>query len=274
MEIEVLLDLIELILTQKDEVEDFAETIIKRNFVIDEETLLAATQLRQIVLVRFILEHGVKPTFKTFQYTAKHEFFELCHLFVEFGSRKILSTSLLEGQLKDNLLDNNLENVKNLINSGVDFIANNVFLIRLTSSRGDTEVFRLLLEHGIDHTIDNNCAIKLAVQFGNFEIVRLLLEKGEEHRIKNEVIQLASRVGYIRIVQLLLDYGADPTANKNEAIQWASVGGHLEVVRLLLNNNTKYKVDPTTGNNYAIKWASKYGYFEIIELLKQYGASF
>jgi len=262
MEFEVLLDLIELILTQKDRVGAFTGAIsqgkfclpyfdylVKEGFLPDEGALLASTQSRQIELVRFVLEHGVKPTLESFQYAAEHEFFELCHLFVEFGSREILSTPELEDKLAETIVEDDQETAINLINRGVNFMIANVEdedgenCIQAASSRGMYPVVHLLLKHGADPTADRNYAIKRA-----------------------------SCAGYTKIVQLLLDYGADPTANKNEAIKGASVGGHLEVVRLLLNNNTKYKVDPTAGNNYAIKRASCAGYTKIVQLLLDNGA--
>ena len=243
MEIEVLLELIVLILTQKGRIEDFVEDIIKKNFVLDRETLFVATQMRQIELVRFVLKSGVKPTLETFQYAAEHDFFELCRLFVEFGSRKILSTPELETELKTNLLDGHIENFKNLINRGIDPTTEDNFVIQWTFELGHLEIVSLLLKHGADPTAKDNYAIRRA-----------------------------SRQGYLEIVQLLLDNDADPTADDNAAIKMASMSGHLEVVRLLLNNKSKYKVNPKAGDNFAIKSASGPDKIEIIKLLKRYRA--
>jgi len=243
MEIEVLLDLIELIMTQKGEVGDFAETIIKRNFVIDKETLLIATQMRQIGLVRFVLEHGVKPTLESYRYAAEHEFYELCRLFIEFGSRKILSTPELEKELELKYRNRQRDQFKNLINNGINFNQNNyIFLSALFVD--DIETIQLLLGHGANPRTDHNSAIRLA-----------------------------SIRGYTNVVRLLLEYGADPTAGDNSAIQRASEQGHLDVVRLLLENESNYEVDPTANDNWAIKHASGPDKIAIIELLKRYGAS-
>jgi hypothetical protein len=87
IKIGTLLELIELIFTQKDEVGAFEKAIFKRkiNFVYfdylvekgifpTEETLLAATKIRQIEAVRFILVHEVKLTLEVFQYASDHVF--------------------------------------------------------------------------------------------------------------------------------------------------------------------------------------------------------
>jgi ankyrin repeat protein len=274
MEIEVLLDLIELILTQKNEVDDFVENIIEKKFVLDEEDLLADTKMRQFELVRFVLKSGVKPTLSSFQYAAEHDFFELCSLFVEFGSREILSTPELEKELILAIEGNLQEKAINLINLGVNPTTDGNFAIQTASNRGYLVVVRLLLKHGADPTTDDNLAIQMASVGGHAEVVQLLLDKGANSKSDdNYAIRWASTNGHFDVVHLLLDNGADPTANGNMAIKRASERGHLEVVRLLLNNNSEYRVDPAAGNNYAIKNASGPNKDAIIELLKSRGAS-
>jgi hypothetical protein len=178
MEIEVLLKLIELILTQKDEVGDFVEKLANKNFVTDKGDLLVATKMRQIELVRFVLRSGVKPTLESFQYAAEHEFFELCRLFVEFGSREILSTPNLEYQLKSAIGFNEQEKVVELINRGVNFTVNNNFTINLILLKNNIEVARLLFKHGADFKAVYNDTMYLASVRGYTEIVRLFLDYG------------------------------------------------------------------------------------------------
>jgi len=79
-------------------------------------------------------------------------------------------------------------------------------------------------------------------------------------------------MGYNKIVQLLLDNGADPTAEDNYAIKWASQNDWIEVVETLLKNNSKYTVNPAAEDNYAIKHASGHYKDKIIALLEEYGA--
>jgi ankyrin repeat protein len=272
MEIEVLLELIELILTQKGDTGAFAENITKKKFMLDEETLFIATQIRQIEFVRFVLNNGVKPTLESFQYAAEHDFFELCRLFVEFGSRKILSTPELETELMTNLTNGLLMNFKNLVNRGIDFTANNNCCIQWASALDSLETVSFLLEHGTD-SIGKDKALSAASEMGQLEIVRLLLEYGADLKANNnKAIRSASHRGHLEVVQLLLEKGADPTDNKNYAIKWASQMGRLEIVRLLLNNDSKYKVDPTAQNNFAIRWASQMGHLGVVQLLLDNGA--
>jgi ankyrin repeat protein len=258
MEIEDLLDLIELIMTQKDEPGAFAGAISKRKFCFfyfdyllsegflpDGIALLAATKMRQIEIVRFILEHGVRPTLESFQYAAEHEFFELCRLFVEFGSREILSTPELEDELIVAIDNGEQKTAINLIKQGINIMVasdrDNEKAIQLASRYGYTEIVRLLLEHGVNimfvNDEDNDNAIQLASRCGYIEIVRLLLKHGADPKtVDNYAIKMASRNGYTEIVRLLLKHGADPKTEDNWAIKMASHEGHLDVVRLLLEN--------------------------------------
>jgi ankyrin repeat protein len=249
MEIETLLDLIELILTQKDSAEAFAGAIsrekfcfpyfdylLSEGFLPNDEAILVATKMRQIEIVRFVLEKGVRPTLEAFQYAAEHEFFELCRLFVKFGSREILSTPELEEQLARLVMHDQPEAVINLINQGVNGTANNSRPLQRASQRGHLEVVRLLLEHGADPKTERNQAIRWASQKGHLEVARLLIEKG-----------------------------ANPTDVNSQAIQYASHGGHLEVVRLLLEKGGK----PT---DHAVRYASGHDKLKIIELLEEYKA--
>ena len=54
--------------------------------------------------------------------------------------------------------------------------------------------------------------------------------------LKNEIIIYASKNEHLEVVKLLIEHGADVTADNNYAIRWASKNKHLEVVKLLIEN--------------------------------------
>jgi ankyrin repeat protein len=210
MKIEVLLELIELIITQKDKFGYFIENLVKKNFMVDEEDLLAATQIRQFELVRFVLRSGVKPTLESFQYAAEHEFFELCRLFVEFGSREILSTPELERELRIAIFVRE-ESAINLINRGVDPMTDDNYAIKAASQNGKPKIIQLLLEHGADPTAEDNFAIKTASARGRLEIVRLLLNNNSKYKVNPKAdnkwaIKNASGYNRRAIIVLLKQY--------------------------------------------------------------------
>ncbi len=78
----------------------------------------------------------------------------------------------------------------------------------------------------------------------------------------------AAEKGYSEIVKLLIEAGADVTANNNYAIKKAAANGYIEVVELLIEAGA----DVTANNNYAIKKAAANGYIEVVELLIEAGA--
>ena len=135
---------------------------------------------------------------------------------------------------------------------------------------GNYELARLLIDKGANVN-GRKVPLQGAIVFGHTEIVQLLLENGVDPNVEvDHLIPIisASRDGYLDIVRLLLQYGADVAVDDNYAIGMASQNGHLEVVRLLLENGA----DPTVRDNYALIWASYYNYVDVVRLLLQHGA--
>ena len=57
--------------------------------------------------------------------------------------------------------------------------------------------------------------------------------------VLNEELLWASENGYLEVVKLLIENGADVSAKDNYALRWASRYGHLEVAKLLIENGAK-----------------------------------
>ena len=111
--------------------------------------------------------------------------------------------------------------------------------------------------------------IRWASANGHLEIVKLLIDNGADVTADdNYAIRRASDNGHLEVVKLLIANGADVTADNNQAIRDASNNGHLEVVKLLIDNGA----DVNANNNEAIRWASDNGHLEIVKLLIDAGA--
>ena len=85
----------------------------------------------------------------------------------------------------------------------------------------------------------------------------------------------ACEKGYVEIVRLLLQAGADTDAADNEgdrALFWACEEGHVEIVRLLLEAGADTDVADRNGYT-AFFWASGEGHDEIVRLLLIQGDS-
>jgi hypothetical protein len=96
-----------------------------------------------------------------------------------------------------------------------------------------------------EHALSIRPTFKYACNNGDVEEVRKYIKEGYDCSKNDEEVSLASRDGYLEIVRLLLENGANCTALDNYAIRYASENGHLELVQLLL----KHGADCTDYNN-------------------------
>jgi len=71
-----------------------------------------------------------------------------------------------------------------------------------------------------------------------------------------------------KVIQELINEGADPKPYKSHALIWASGNGHLDIVKLLIDNGA----DPKALDSYALLLATRNMYLEIIKLLIDNGA--
>ena len=97
------------------------------------------------------------------------------------------------------------------------------------------EVFQALLDYGatLDPKSYNSKVIFLSAVFNNYvDVVRILVGKDIRLNYLDEGLLIAANNGYTKIVQILLDYGADfKVKDKNGATAFdlASMGNHDEV---------------------------------------------
>ncbi|CAI7621152.1 unnamed protein product, partial [Penicillium pancosmium] len=113
---------------------------------------------------------------------------------------------------------------------------------------------------------------------GYEKVVQLLLEKGAEVNAQGGVygnaLQAASHEGHDKIVQLLLKEGAEINAQGGEygnALQAASLEGHDKIVQLLLEKGAEVNDQGGVYGN-ALQAASLEGHDRIVQLLLEEGA--
>jgi ankyrin repeat protein len=144
------------------------------------------------------------------------------------------------------------------------------YLLVYAAETGNVEIIKILISYGLnpssDSIIANNAPLIIAVKGNHIEAVKYLLtvSKVDPASNNNLAIRTASDFGFSKIVELLLENGANPAVNGNECIISASAGGKLDVVKLLLKDQ---RVDPSAKGNEAIIRASIYEHQEVIDLL-------
>ncbi|KAJ7112597.1 hypothetical protein C8R44DRAFT_882361 [Mycena epipterygia] len=149
--------------------------------------------------------------------------------------------------------------------------------LHLCSGIGYTEGVHLLLKKDA-HEDDIVVALRVASRLGHINIVRLLLEKGADVNTADaehgSALQAACSGGHTETVRLLLEKGADVNAEGGEygnALQAASYGGSPEIVRILLKEGADVNAE---GGSYgtALQAASYGGSPEIVRILLKEGA--
>ena len=137
------------------------------------------------------------------------------------------------------------------------------------------EVERLLQrpqDPNFQHDDGTTTNLSMATEMGHLEIVRLLLEAGA--RIERSAINAfvgAACKGHIEIVRLLLEAGADKDAWDDDGmtvLAAATAGGQLAIVRLLLDSGAR--VEWSTSR--ALVNAARRGHIDLVRLFVEFCA--
>ena len=174
---------------------------------------------------------------------------------------------------------NNISLLYKLIDLGINTGINNNEAIILASSIGNKEAVEVLLNSEfVDPSAQNNKALSSAIVNNHIDIVELLLEDVLKHPLRERVdldevtLILAIHAKNLEMVQLLLDYGADPSLpykllharQATYPIIEASKLCLTDMVELLLSDA---RIDPSVNNNSALFYAATNGCYAVVELL-------
>lgn len=107
-----------------------------------------------------------------------------------------------------------------------------------------------------------------ALETGKIHIARIFIENGEKIPHINQAMSIACEEGYLEIVKLLLENGANIHRRHDIALEKACLGEHVHVAEFLLQNGANVHV---LNDRLLIK-LSDCGFTEIVKLLLTYGA--
>ncbi|MBO4707593.1 MAG: ankyrin repeat domain-containing protein [Elusimicrobiaceae bacterium] len=94
------------------------------------------------------------------------------------------------------------------------------------------------------------------------------------YRGTNTCLTLAAELGYTKIVQYLIDYGADLNLgewNDTKPLSLAALNGHFEIVKLLLENGANIELPELYSKRKPFYYAITGGNFEIIKIFIDHG---
>lgn len=212
------------------------KTILKLNFVKDNEGLILASKKGYTEIVKLILTHNI--VFDLFASQA-------LDLAAENGNTEIVQL----------LLEYPLINFVNGFNSN----------IKKASENGHIETVKLLLKDSrIDPSDWDNYPIRIACRNEHIEIVKLLLTdpRVDPSDVQNSAIKWSVIDNKVELLKLLLkDSRVDPSADDNFCIRYACKNGYTEIVKLLLTDS---RINPSDRNNESILRTNS---LEIVKLL-------
>ncbi len=158
-----------------------------------------------------------------------------------------------------------------------------LILSKLLCENPSSSSFSALKPPGISDLVnaqggsDGN-ALQAASAHGYEKVVQLLLENGANVNVRggghDTALKAASWKGYLAVVKLLLSNGANVDTEAGyfgNALQVASARGHLAIVDLLLSKGADVKAQGGYYNT-ALQAASYEGYLAIVDLLLSKGA--
>ena len=120
-------------------------------------------------------------------------------------------------------------------------------LLHTVSGGGQLEMARWLIKHGADPNATRNVGwrpLQIASKLGHLEILRLLIGSGADVDVRANswtALLLAVDEGHLDVLRFLLENGADPNVRgwKGTPLDCARESGHLEFVQLLIEYGAK-----------------------------------
>ncbi len=179
--------------------------------------------------------------------------------------------------------DNKTEIIKLLLDYADDYSLKSMIFTEALAI-GNHDIIKYCLINSLIKQTDiiySLSEIRYADFHPKIETVKLLLDSGAEINChgNNRALAMSCYYGYVDIVVLLLNNGADPHIPYNRSLIYACENGHLEIVKILLEygldiNSIKYNILQAIGCQILFYYnLRKYNYLSIIRILFEYGAN-
>ena len=175
--------------------------------------------------VKYLVEHGSNVNGnRILKKACEKGNFEIVKYLIEQGA--IIDSQCLEYAG----YSGNLDIVKYLVEKGQN--PNNYDAFRYSCYSGHVHVLKYFVEHGIDINHDYS-AFKICIRNKHIEAVKYLINVGISNIFKNRGVGTAAKRGYLTIVKMLVENGADVHYLNDKAITLASLRHYNDIVSYL-----------------------------------------
>ncbi|AVL94325.1 putative ankyrin repeat protein [Megavirus vitis] len=171
----------------------------------------------------------------------KHGYFPIIKKILKDKYNINVYKNIFSEQLKNAVLNGDLDKVKELVENGADITTDKNFAIKNAASNGFLNMVMYLVKNGANIHADNDYAVRHALANEHLDVAKYLVSVGANiHAVNNYALRWASYRGLSKIVQYIVENGAIYYAVYNcyyyifdNPIYNAEKNGHTEIVEYL-----------------------------------------
>jgi hypothetical protein len=166
-------------------------------------------------------------------------------------------------QSMKNSLQKDIQQLENLIKKNLSYIRNDMSIMKKNSGNIPVSILRKGIQEVLFYGARN----------GNIEIVQYALEEkadinSEENENNYTALEIATKEGYLSIVQYLFEKGANIKNDNDFSLSLAAEKGYFEIVQFLHEKGCSEGIK----SNETIGEAARRGHFKVVEYMAKYGA--
>nr|WBF71119.1 hypothetical protein [Megavirus caiporensis] len=168
--------------------------------------------------------------------------------------------------------------IKLLLKNGVNINICNDIIIKLVmwptncinNNNKQVEFIKYLIDNGANIYCDNNYPLKISTTYGTYKMVDLLLNYGADIKVNNDYCLCSAVKNSNYLIEKFIDKGADINCRKGYPLRKAVFDGNYNATKILL----EYGADISYLTIEYLKTIIKYNNYELIKLLIDYGVDF
>ena len=146
-------------------------------------------------------------------------------------------------------------------------LASEVIKRKIVETISHETVRKILKSAGI--TAKTKFDLQSAAREGHIKVVECLIENGADVRADVDLsLQFAAHNGNLGIVKFLVENGADIHAYDDYALRWSAHDGHIKIVKYLVEKGANIHAD----DDCALQWAAHNENLDIVKFLVEKGA--